>query len=291
MSNDYYNKTCINHKNESFNFYCFDDKQFLCDNCFKEHRKHNIEVKSELIKSDRIYKSLNKDKPIKSKLEEIKSFLTDIKKKLENQILPKTNSLLESFTNLTPCSKNNLITDLNFQEYEKIEEFIKLIDSLKEISQEFKIIISNNNINKNLRIIDKEVNIINHSTVYSDQSYNLDVMLNKKEGQYSLFEGRTNHFAVFDFQKKLYLKNILISVKQDCDCVLKNFNVSFKNDKGNWEILKSYCCENHKYEKDMQSFPVNIETQQLKIDFIDAWNYGSGNYILIRRMSFEVADI
>ena len=80
MSNDYYNKTCVNHKNESFNFYCFDDKQFLCDNCFKEHRKHNIEVKSELIKSDRIYKSLNKDKPIKSKLEEIKSFLTDIKK-------------------------------------------------------------------------------------------------------------------------------------------------------------------------------------------------------------------
>lgn len=57
------------------------------------------------------------------------------------------------------------------------------------------------------------------------------------------------------------------------------------------EIGNYYCCENHEYEKDMQYFPANIETQQLKIDFIDAWNYGSGNYILIRRMSFEVADI
>ena len=41
----------------------------------------------------------------------------------------------------------------------------------------------------------------------------------------------------------------------------------------------------------MQNFPVNIETQFLKIDFIDAWKYGSGDYILIRRISFEVADI
>ena len=28
-----------------------------------------------------------------------------------------------------------------------------------------------------------------------------------------------------------------------------------------------------------------------KLDFLDAWEYSSGNYILIRRMSFEVSDI
>ena len=41
----------------------------------------------------------------------------------------------------------------------------------------------------------------------------------------------------------------------------------------------------------MQYFLVDKETQFLKIDFIDAWQYISGNYILIRRLSFEVAEI
>lgn len=292
MENDYFNKKCVNHKNEYFNFYCFDDKTFLCDICFKEHRKHNIEVKSELIKFDKLYKFFNEDKPIKKMLEEIKSFLNNIKEKLEKQILPTVNSLLESFTNLTPDSKNNnTIFNLNFQEYENIEEFVKLTDSIKEISEEFKKIIIKNSMNyEKFRIIDKEVNIIEHSKIY-DQKFNLDVMLNKKNGQYSLFDGKTNHFAIFDFQKKIYLKNVLISVKQDCNCVLKNFKISFKNDKGNWELINSYICENEKYEKDMQNFPVNIVTQFIKIDFIDAWQYGHGNFILIKRISFEIADI
>ena len=184
MENDYFNKKCSKHKNENFNFYCFDDKKFLCDTCFKEHRKHNIEVKSELIKFDKIYKSLSEDKTIKKKLEEIKSFLNDIKEKIENQILPKVNCLLESFTNLSPYSKDNLIFNLKFQEYENIEEYIKLTESIKEISEEFNKIINISNIKnknyENFRIIDKEVNIIEHSKVYSDQSFNLDVMLNKK---------------------------------------------------------------------------------------------------------------
>ena len=67
MENDYFNKKCSKHKNENFIFYCFDDKKFLCDTCFKEHRKHNIEVKSELIKFDKNYKSLSEDKTIKKK--------------------------------------------------------------------------------------------------------------------------------------------------------------------------------------------------------------------------------
>ena len=51
-------KICINHKDISPNFYCFDDKKFLCNSCFKEHKKHNIEVISEIQNYEGIYNNL-----------------------------------------------------------------------------------------------------------------------------------------------------------------------------------------------------------------------------------------
>ena len=282
-------KKCDEHKKENFKFYCFDDKKFLCDKCFKNHRKHNIEVKSELEILDNLYKSLNKEKQIKEKLEELKSILTEVKEKIEKKILPKVISLLESFNNLNFKNESSIF-DLTFKEYENIEDYVKVFDSIKDINIKINKSLNLGRINKDFRIINKEVNIISNSKVYTNNDFNLDVMLNKKDGAYSLFDGKINHFAIFDFKKKLYIKNVLISVKQGCDCVLKNFKISFKNKEGNWELISSYLCQNEKYEKDMQYFLVDKETQFLKIDFINAWQYGSGNFILIRRLSFEVAE-
>ena len=41
----------------------------------------------------------------------------------------------------------------------------------------------------------------------------------------------------------------------------------------------------------MQKFPIEKETQFVKINFIDAWSKDGGDFILIRRLSFNVADI
>ena len=67
--------------------------------------------------------------------------------------------------------------------------------------------------------------------MYNDYRYDINVMLEKKTGINTLFEGSNNHFAIFDLKKKFYLKDILISLKQNYGCVLKNFKVSIKNDK------------------------------------------------------------
>ena len=40
----------------------------------------------------------------------------------------------------------------------------------------------------------------------------------------------------------------------------------------------------------MQKFPIEKETKFVKINFIDAWSKNGGNYILIRKLSFNVAD-
>ena len=116
-------------------------------------------------------------------------------------------------------------------------------------------------------------------------------MLGKISGEYSLFEGSNNHFTIFDLKKNLYLKEILISVKQSYGCVLKNFKVSIKNNDGIWEEVNSFIYDNNKNEEDIQQFSIEKETQFVRIDFIDAWSNDGGNYILIRKISFKVADI
>ena len=83
----------------------------------------------------------------------------------------------------------------------------------------------------------------------------------------------------------------MISVKQNNDCVLKHFKVSIKDEQENWIEVKEFCCQNNEYQIDMQRFSIEKETQFVKIDFIDAWGNSNGDYILIRRLKFNVADI
>lgn len=117
-------------------------------------------------------------------------------------------------------------------------------------------------------------------------------MLGKKYGSYSLLEGQNkNHYSIFDLNKKLYLKEILISVKQSFGCVLKNFKVSIKNVEGNWEEVNTFCCQDNKSQIEMQIFSIEKETQFVKINFIDAWSKDGGDFILIKKLSFNVADI
>ena len=117
-------------------------------------------------------------------------------------------------------------------------------------------------------------------------------MLEKDFGDYSLFDGQNgNHFAIFNLNKKYYLKEILISVKQFYGCVLKNFKVSIKDDEENWEEVNTFCCQDNNSQIDMQKFSIEKETQFVKNNFIDAWSKDGGDYILIRRLSFNVGDI
>ena len=291
MQKNYFNEKCKNHPNTNFNFFCFDDNTFLCDICFKTHRKHNVEVKSELEKYDRIYKSMSKGRPLNKKLEDIKLNLTEIKNDIEKKLLPKINSMLESLNNDTPPLGDNSIFNLSFKSYDNINEFVDIGDSINEITKKLNELKKIFVIYKNFRTINKEVKVIESSKLYEDIRFNFDVMLNKKDGEYTLFNAPNNQYVILEFPKKLFLKNVLISVKQGCDCVPKNFKISVKNENGNFELVNSYVCQDHQYEKDFQEFEVNKEAKTIKLDFLDAWENISGNYILIRRMSFEVSDI
>ena len=283
-------KKCVNHQDKASNFFCFDEKVLLCDTCFKEHRKHNIEVKSELKKNDILFRSITKKNSIKENLQDMKKQLSEIKKNIELK-LEKIDTLIDSLNNSTISSWGTPIYELSYTEYESIEQYCSIIESLKDLIKKVSQYTVNKKVlYKNFYEINKEVDIIEHSKEH--KIFNLNGMLGKNKETFSLFEGTKNNFAVFDLNNYYYVKDVLISVKQKYKCVLKTFEVFIKNKKDKWEKIDKFCCKDNTYEEENQTFPIEKETQFIKINFIDTWPHpGESDTMLIKKLSFIVADI
>jgi len=281
---------CVNHQDKNSNFFCFDEKVLLCDSCFKEHRKHNIEVKSELKKNDTLFRSITKKNSLTDNLKEMKKALAEIKADIDKK-LDKINTLTNSLSNTKVSSWGTPIYKLSYTEYESIELYCSIIESLKDlIKQVSEFTINKKAIYKNFYEINKEVDIIEHSKEH--KTFNLNGMLGKNKENFSLFEGTKNNFAVFNLNNYYYLKEILISVKQKYKCVVKNFEVFIKNKNDKWEKIDHFCCKDNNHEDEIQSFPIERETQFVKINFIDTWPHpGESDTMLIKKLSFIVADI
>jgi hypothetical protein len=281
---------CVNHQDKNSNFFCFDEKVLLCDSCFKEHRKHNIEVKSELKKNDTLFRSITRKNSLTENLKEMKKTLAELKTDIDIK-LDKINTLVNSLSNTKISSWGTPIYKLSYTEYESIELYCSIIESLKDLIKKVsEFTINKKTIYKNFYEINKEVDIIEHSKEH--KTFNLNGMLGKNKENFSLFEGTKNNFAVFNLNNYYYLKEILISVKQKYKCVLKNFEVYIKNKKDKWEKVDRFCCKDNSFEDEIQNFPIEKETQFVKINFIDTWPHpGESDTMLIKKMSFIVADI
>lgn len=281
---------CVNHQDKNSNFFCFDEKVLLCDSCFKEHRKHNIEVKSELKKNDTLFRSITQKNSLTENLKEMKKTLVELKADIDKK-LDKINTLVNSLSNTKISSWGTPIYKLSYTEYESIELYCSIIESLKELIKKVsEFTINKKTIYKNFYEINKEVDIIEHSKEH--KTFNLNGMLGKNKESFSLFEGTKNNFAVFNLNNYYYLKEILISVKQKYKCVLKNFEVYIKNKKDKWEKVDRFCCKDNSFEDEIQNFPIEKETQFVKINFIDTWPHpGESDTMLIKKLSFIVADI
>ena len=281
---------CVNHQDKNSNFFCFDEKVLLCDSCFKEHRKHNIEVKSELKKNDTLFRSITQKNSLTENLKEMKKSLVELKTDIDKK-LDKINTLVNSLSNTKMSSWGTPIYKLSYTEYESIELYCSIIESLKDLIKKVsEFTVNKKTIYKNFYEINKEVDIIEHSKEH--KTFNLNGMLGKNKESFSLFEGTKNNFAVFNLNNYYYLKEILISVKQKYKCVLKNFEVYIKNKKDKWEKVDRFCCKDNSFEDEIQNFPIEKETQFVKINFIDTWPHpGESETMLIKKLSFIVADI
>ena len=285
-------KKCDNHKEINIAFYCFDDNSFLCSKCFKNHKKHNIEILDDLKDKDKIYKSL-----IAAKLN-FTDYYTKVKLILEKiqQNIQKTlqfiTSKLEDLKNSAPPGEIKTIFSLSYKEYEHIGFITELNSKMKTMSikldEAFRILKKQKEY-INFRAINKEVKVLENSKMLPD--FPLDIIFERDNKQeYTLFDGANNHFMILDFGKVYYLKNIQIGITQH-DCSLKEFFVLLKNKKDEWEKVGKFICKPFNEKYGLQVFNIGREAQFIKLELLNTWGTISGNYLLIKKIFFEIADI
>ena len=285
-------KKCVNHPELNSAFYCFDDNSFLCSKCFKNHKKHNIEIIDDLKEKDKIYKSLIASKiSISDFYLKMKTVLEKVKISIQQNLLI-INNKLEEMKNSAPPGEIKTIFNLSYKEYEYLNNILELLSKIHAMSMN--LISLNKTLKKqneyiNFRSINKEVNIIEKSKEYHE--FPVEIMFDKDSSQeYTLFQGANDHFIILDFGKKYYLKNIQIIIANH-DCTLKDFKVQIKNKDNVWEDAGKFTCAPYTENQGLQEFNIGKEAQLIRLDFINNWGIKSGNYILIKRMFFCIADI
>ena len=140
----------------------------------------------------------------------------------------------------------------------------------------------------NYHWINDEVDIIDNSKFH--QGFPPDIMLGKNKYElYSLTDGNRNHFVEFSFKNIYYLKSIRISV-DNYECSLRNFKIEIKSPNDEKINLGDFTRSKYKDNTGFEEFQINRECKGLKLYLIDNWGSGGGNYILVKRIDFNVSD-
>ena len=190
---------------------------------------------------------------------------------------------------------NELKNKVNNIEKENIELKNK-VENLEKENNDFKIKFENieknmkKNNYKNFHWVNNSVKIINNSP-YHD-SYTPEIILGKYSSlPYYLSDGNSNHFIEFEISnKKIFLEKIRIKV-DDFECTIKDFKVSFLNDNEQWELIGQFQRVRYQDNPDFQEFNIKKECNKIRLDLINVWGSYGGNFILIKKLDFYIADI
>ena len=293
------NSNCINHKDSKFLFYCFDDKSYLCEECYREHKLHKVEIKTDIKKVSDFIELLKKSesKNISKMYEDIERGLKELKDKIE-QILLEVGKISEKMK----CNKEmkipNDISNIKYEEFENLINCINIKSKVINISKNSlaflnKIInqLNESVIPSNFKYINKEASVVNSSKIHGN--YNTDILLGKSTvNSYTLFEQAKDHFLIIDLNKNYYLKSLRIQVTSN-DCTLKNFTVYVKettNENDNWIKINDFIRKKEDQDNQYQSFDIGHFCRQVKFILVDTWGTSNGNYILINKIDFEVGE-
>ena len=288
---------CVNHKDSKFLFYCFDDKSYLCEKCFREHKSHNVEIKEDIKKVSAFVETLKKtdSKNMKQIYTKAEKNLKDIKEKIE-QILLVITKIVEKLQDIDNIEIKESIFDLKYSNFVNLLNCINFNDKVNNVAKKSIEFLNNltkelNYIPTNFKYINKEVSVVDNSNIHN--GYIIDILLGKSTNyEYTLFNGAKNHYLIVDLNKKYYLKSIRIQVTKN-DCTLKNFVVHVKetnNEKENWIKINDFIRKRENQDNQYESFNIEHFCRQVKFDFIDTWGISEGNYILIKRIDFEVGE-
>ena len=241
--------------------------------------KNNVKIKEIMFKID--LKEKNTIETI-NELGEIINNYVKIIKKFENE----KNELKDKVNNIEK-ENNELKNKVQNLEKENNDMKIKIQNIENYLNNNNKI--QKNNY-KNFRWVNESVKIIkksqNHGNFYPE------IILGQNNSQaYYLSEGNSNHFIEFEIcNKKIFLEKIRIKV-DNFDCTLKDFKVSFLNEEEEWELIGKFQRVSYSNNTGFQEFIIKKECKKIRLDLINVWGELGGNFILIKRLDFYIADI
>lgn len=295
--NIFKNEKCSIHPNIPFMFYCFDDKKFICNKCYKNHRDHNIEIVDDLKEVSDVSKDLLQNDPQKllEKYISFKDGLMKLQKDLSIEVSKLSDQIEIMKSKFSSTSSDDYIGksifELPYEHYDRIAclvktngKFANFLDKMGQLSESL-----NCASYTNLHVINKEVTILEHSPFR--EGYGPEVLLDKKEGIYYLSEGNVNHYIVFDLGKEYYLKSIQMTI-HNFECSVKTFKISVKTEgSSNFELVGQYECEPYWKTMKAQEFDVKAVGRIVRLDLVDNWGPGGGKFILVKRLYFNVGDL
>ena len=191
--------------------------------------------------------------------------------------------------NKNPEELNSILEKL-FNSFEKLEKENK---ELKQQNEEFKKRLDEIESRlapkkyRDFHWINSTVNVVDSSNF--TRNCPSDIMLGKKEGDYSLTVGNRNCYIEFSFNTIYFLKAIRISV-YNFECSLKNFTIEIISPNGDRFNIGKFTRSKYRDNTGFEEFQINKECKGIKLYLIDNWGEGGGNYILISRIDFNVSE-
>lgn len=290
------NKKCRLHQT-TFTFFCFTDKEFVCNECYKFHRGHKLEIKLDLEDKAKSLGSLkiNDQTKILDLFASYRDSLKEIGGEIEREIANANNSI-DTFKKNCSISlpENKTLFDLSFEEYDALENLTQKYRNMWTLRKKIEnvLLITSSAFNEyyfmplynEVKMIQKEVDIIDNSPFRI--GYPPTILLNQKSGEHYLSDGNKNHFITFDLKEDYHIKGFKIKLS-DFDCSLKNFSVSILRE-DSFVLVKSYLCPHYDSSVEWNEFELNEIGKVVKFSLIDNWGESGGDYILIKALQFKV---
>ena len=262
---------------------------------FKDRFKREYTISQ--IQENNYFKLFSNHQEILEEIKERLNFKAPILTELENNSI---NLIIFIQNSKYKQAEFNLLRDNPDMSKEDLKSIIeKLYNSIEELKKENNEIkeklkvLENNSFAKtkrnNFHWISNEVNIADNSKFLSSKDCSPQVMIGKTNGSYSLTDGNRNHFIEFSFNKIYFLKGIRISVA-NFECSLKTFKVEVISSNNERHNLGTYIRSKYQNNSGFEEFQIDRECKGIKLYLIDNWGKQGGNYILIKRIEFNVSD-
>lgn len=292
MNSEIYCKNCNNKK---YDFYCFDEKEYYCYNCFIDHRDHKFGLRAELEDISKFRYSMNNQTNFLDTLKKHYDSLIEINENLKKEIIT-TEKVITDTQKRVAKSDEESINVLN--DYNDFQNFNKNKKNLFDIQKSF---VNIDNIEKQVRVLKRSMlrnydintlicnkDIVIESYTIGYNNYNFINILSFVDQPYNYICNTAfkNQFINFKFQDVVFIKKIIIkSITNESP---KEIRLKVSYDKIEWKEAFDGILEMKEDKSVNEEIKIAMCGQYLNLEMLSNWG---GANIKITKVEIYYAKI